>query len=139
MSKKYKQVVDNANSNRFYAASDWGTSSYSSQRYGSNYKFTSLGTTYSGASFRVKTPTRGSYAIYGWWPANSGYNDATVFWIWTTDGWVSKTVSQRTDGGKWVYLGRYDMGAWDDWSVEVPNQSSDAGYVIADAIKVVRK
>ena len=48
-------------------------------------------------------------------------------------------MSQRTDGGKWVYLGRYDMGVCDDWNVVISNQSSDAGYVIADAIKVVRK
>jgi N-acetyl-anhydromuramyl-L-alanine amidase AmpD len=135
----YKQVVDNADSNRFYAASSWGTSSYSSQRYGSNYKFTSPSATYSGASFKVKTPAKGSYAVYGWWPASSGYNDQAVFWIWTTNGWASKTVSQRTSGGKWVYLGSYKMGAWDDWNVEVSNQSSGTGYVIADAIKVVRQ
>ena len=48
-------------------------------------------------------------------------------------------MSQRTNGGKWVYLGTYKMGAWDDWNVEVSNQSSGTGYVIADAIKVVRQ
>jgi len=81
----------------------------------------------------------GSYAVYGWWPASSGYNDQAVFWIWTTNGWASKTVSQRTNGGKWVYLDTYKMGAWDDWNVEVSNQSSGTGYDIADAIKVVRQ
>jgi N-acetyl-anhydromuramyl-L-alanine amidase AmpD len=135
----YSQVVDNANSSRFYAASNWGTSSYSSQRYGSNYRFAKPGATYRGASYKVKTPTRGSYALYGWWPANPGYNDRAVVWIYTTNGWVSRTVSQRTNGGRWVYLGTYTMGAWDDWNVEVSNQSSGTGYIIADAIKVVRK
>ena len=52
---------------------------------------------------------------------------------------VGKTVSQRTNGGKWVYLDTYKIGAWDDWNVEVSNQSSGTGYVIADAIKVVRQ
>jgi N-acetyl-anhydromuramyl-L-alanine amidase AmpD len=135
----YSQIIDNANPNRFYAASNWGASSYSSQRYGSNYKFASPGTTYNGAKYRVKTPTRGNYAVYAWWASASGYNDRTVFWIWTTSGWASKTVSQRTDGSRWMYLGTYKMGAWDDWNVEVSNQSSGAGYVIADAVKVVRQ
>ena len=53
----------------------------------------------------------GSYAVYGWWLASSGYNDQAVFWIWTTNGWASKTVSQRTNGGKWVYLGAHKIGA----------------------------
>ena len=135
----YKQVVDNATSNRFKAASNWSTGSWNSQRYGASYRYASPGTTYSSAKYRIKTPTRGNYAVYGWWPAGSNYNDRTVFWIWTTSGWVGKTVSQRSDGGKWMYLGTYRMGAWDDWNVEVSNQSSGTGYVIADAIKVVRQ
>ena len=135
----YSQVVDNTNDNRFKAASNWSTGSWNSQRYGSNYRYASPGTTYKGAKYRVKTPARGNYAVYGWWPAGSNYNDRTVFWIWTTGGWASKTVSQRTDGGKWVYLGTYKMGAWDDWNVQVSNQSSGTGYVIADAVKVVRQ
>jgi N-acetyl-anhydromuramyl-L-alanine amidase AmpD len=138
-STAYKQVVDNSDSSRFYATSDWGTSSYSSQRHGSDYRFTKPGTTYNGASFKVNTPSTGNYAVYGWWPANSGYNDQVVFWIWTSNGWVSKTVSQRTKGGKWVNLGTYAMDAGDDWNIEVSNLSSGKGYIIADAVKIVRK
>ena len=55
------------------------------------------------------------------------------------NGWVSKTVSQKTNGGKWVYLGTYPMNAGDDWNVEVSNQSSGSGLIIADAIKLVRR
>jgi hypothetical protein len=41
--------------------------------------------------FKVKTPVRGSYAVYGWrWPASSSYNDQAVFWIWTTNGWARR-------------------------------------------------
>ncbi len=42
-------------------------------------------------------------------------------------------------GGKWVYLGTYRMGAWYDWNMEVFNQSSGSGYIVADAIKVVQQ
>jgi hypothetical protein len=134
----YSQVIDNTTSGRFSAASVWGTSSYSSQRYGSNYRYTGPGSTYNPAYFKLNVPATSSYAVYGWWPASSGYNDRTVFWIYTSNGWVSKTVSQRTNGAQWVYLGTYPMNAGDDWNVQVSNRSSGTGYIIADAIKIVR-
>lgn len=137
-STAYSQVVDNTTSGRFYAASVWGTSSYSSQRYGSNYRYTGPGSNYNPAYFKLNVPARSNYAVYGWWPANSGYNDRTVFWIYTSNGWVSKTVNQRTNGGKWVYLGTYPLSAGDAWNVQVSNGSSGTGYIIADAIKIVR-
>ncbi|CAN5138123.1 hypothetical protein BH24ACT19_BH24ACT19_00340 [soil metagenome] len=65
-------------------------------------------------------------------------NDRTVFWIYTSNGWVGKTVNQRTNGGKWVYLGTYPMNAGDAWNVQVSNRSSGTDYVTADAIKIVR-
>ncbi len=49
-----------------------------------------------------------------------------------------RTVSPPL-GGKWVYLGTYRVGAWDDWNVEISNQSSGSRYIVADAIKVVQQ
>ena len=96
----YSKKVDNAKAKRFSVGSNWGTSSYSSQRYKADYRFAKPGASYSAASFKVKTPVEDDYAFYGWWPADPGYNDRTVFWICTTGGWVSKTVDQSTNGGK---------------------------------------
>lgn len=135
----YSKKIDNSKAKRFSAGNNWGKSSYSSQRYKTDYRYAEPGDTYGAASFKVKTPTQGDYEIYGWWPADRGYNDQTVFWIYTFDGWVSENVNQRTNGGRWVYLGTYPMDAWDDCNVEVSNQSSGSGYIVADAIKVVKK
>jgi len=135
----YSQVVDNATSDRFYASTSWGTSSWNSQRYGSDYRFTKPGTTASNARFKVKIPSKGKYGIYGWWPADPGYNDRTRFLIRTVDGWKRKVVSQRMNGGEWVWLGTYAMDAGDGWYVRVSNRSAGEGYVIADTIKVVKK
>lgn len=89
------------------------------------------------ASFKVRIPARGYYAVYGWWPANSGYNDRTAFRVYTTGGWLEKVVNQRTNGGKWMYLGRYLMPAGDAYWVQVTNRSAGKGLIIADAVRIV--
>ncbi|MDP9437269.1 MAG: N-acetylmuramoyl-L-alanine amidase [Actinomycetota bacterium] len=135
----YAQVVDNATAERFYAASNWGTSSWSTQKYAGDYRYAKPGTTTIEAKFKVKIPSRGKYAVYGWWPADPGYNDRARFRIYTSDGWKGKVVSQRTNGGKWVWLGTHAMDAGDGWYVRVSNRSTGEGYVIADAVRIVKK
>jgi hypothetical protein len=135
----YSQVVDNTTPGRFYAAKSWGTSTWSPQKYGGSYRFTPPRSVASNARFRVRVPSRGRYAVYGRWPANSGYNDRAVFRIYTVDGWRGRAANQRTNGGRWVYLGTYTMHAGDGWYVQVSNKTSGKGYIIADAVKIVRQ
>ena len=134
----YEQAVDNGTSGRFSAGSNWGTSSYSAQKYGANYRVLKPGATFSPAGFKIAVPTAGAYDVFGWWPADAGYNDRTRFRVYTASGWVARDVSQRTNGGKWVLLGRYTLNAGDATWVQVSNQSAGSGYIIADAVKIVR-
>jgi len=137
----YTQVVDNATSGRFRASDRWILSSYhSATDYGKNYRVLKRPLSVSdNAEFKIKTPAKDSYAVYGWWPADSGYNGRTTFKIQTASRVVNKTVSQRTDGGRWVSLGTYTLGAGDSYRIQVSSKSSGNGYIIADAVKVVRK
>jgi hypothetical protein len=139
-------VVDNADPNRFfvYSSGKWLTSS-SGSKWGSNYRYHSSTNSGSYAYYKVNTPTTANYTasnytVYAWWPASSSNNSSTAFWIWTTNGWVKKTVDQRTNGGQWVDLGRYQMPATDDWNIEVDYgyYSAKTGNIVADAVKVVR-
>ena len=134
-SSTYKQIVDNA-SPRFRASSAWGVSSYSSQKYGKNYRYIRPGGVNYRATFKLKIPKRGRYAVYAWWPADPGYNNRTRFRIRTSSGWVTKVVNQRRDGGRWVSLGIYTMDAGDRIYVFIPRRSSGSGYIIADAVMV---
>jgi hypothetical protein len=56
-----------------------------------------------------------------------------VFKIKTTGGWVYRTVNQRINGGRWIYLGTYNLAATDSYRV----QSSSKGRIVADAVKIV--
>lgn len=136
-SSTYKQVVDNA-SPRFRASGAWKVSSYSAQKVGKNYRYTRPANVNDAARFKVRIPARGNYAVYAWWPANSGYNNRTRFRIRTTSGWKTKVVNQRRNGGKWVLLGVYNMPAGDKPYIRIPRRSNGSGYIIADAIAVIR-
>ncbi len=136
----YQQIVNNATPGRFRAPKTWGVSSFNSQCYGNNYRFTNPVRQQDTrrAMYKVRIPTTGDYRIWAWWPADSGYNGRTRYLIRTASGWVSRLRSQRRNGGRWVGLGIFRMQAGDNWSVRVDKRSSSGGYIIADAIRVRR-
>lgn len=133
---KHRQVIDNANGRRFRASGDWGTSSYSSQKLGADYRFTRPAAVNDPAFFKVEIPRKGEYDIFARWPANSAYNSDATFMIRTSDGWVRRVRDQTRDGGRWNRLGRFPMDAGDTWSVRLARRSPAEGYVIADGLFV---
>jgi N-acetyl-anhydromuramyl-L-alanine amidase AmpD len=135
-SNRYQQSVDNANRNRFRASSNWGVSSWNSQRWGKNYHYARPANVRDNARFKVNIPRRGSYEVFARWPADPGYNSRTRFIIRTTNGWRARVINQRRNGGRWVRLGTFNMPAGDRWNVAVSRQSSAGGYVIADGVLV---
>ncbi|MER7456733.1 peptidoglycan DD-metalloendopeptidase family protein [Micromonospora sp. NPDC126480] len=130
-------TVDNATAGRFTASANWGTSSWSGQRYGADYRFA---TPYSGASdaawFSASIAATGPHLVEVWYPADAGYNNATPFIIATTSGNQSVTVNQRTNGGRWVALGTFNLAAGDRNVVGVSRWTSGTGYVVADAVRI---
>lgn len=136
----YSQTVDNATAGRLAASSRWGTSSYSAQKYGSNYRFLKVPLSVTdNARYKISTPSAGTYAVYAWWPADASYNAATSYRVYTTSGWKIKVVDQRAGGGRWNLLGSYALAAGDSYRVEVSSRSGAKGYIIADAVRVVRR
>lgn len=129
-------VVDN-NSGRVTASSNWQSSSYSGDKYGSDYLFANPQAISDSAWYRINIPSSGNYSVYAWWPANSGYNNSTPYIIKTTSGNQTVYVDQRTNGGRWNYLGNFQLAAGDYNAVAVSRWTSGTGYVIADAVKLV--
>lgn len=133
----YRQVVDNSTSGRFKVTTNWGASSYSSQRYGKNYRFAKRAKR-GAALYKIKTPRTGFYTVCGRWPANSGYNSRTAIRINTTSGMKIRRVNQRKNGGRWVRLGTYRIKGGDAYRLAVLRNSNRGGYIIADAFKIIR-
>ncbi len=134
----WSTIVDNTTAGRFTASANWGTSTYSSQKYGADYRFATPVTTSDVAWYKVNIPATGNYQISAWYGANSGYNDAAPYIIATTTGNRTVYVNQRANGGRWVSLGTFALAAGDDNKVGVSRWTAGTGYVIADAVRVTR-
>ena len=139
--RTYQQVVDNSTPRRFRASDRWASStSHSAANYGTDHKvLESPQSVVENASYKISTPAKDSYAVYGWWPADPGFNEHTVFAVKITGGWAHQIVNQRITGGRWIYLGTYSLGAGDSYRVQISSKSQGKGRIIADAVKIVRQ
>ncbi|MEU9884530.1 family 10 glycosylhydrolase [Sphaerisporangium sp. NPDC051011] len=133
----FSVIVDNAEAG-FTASTAWGTSAYSPQRYGADYRFATPVAASDPAWFSVAVPEAGSYRVEVRYPADPGYNSATPYIVATATGNQVVTVDQRTGGGQWRDLGTFTLAAGTRDMVGVSRWTSATGYVIADAVRVTR-
>ncbi|AVT28489.1 hypothetical protein C6361_02090 [Plantactinospora sp. BC1] len=134
----WSSIVDNGTAGRFTASASWGTSAYSGQRYGADYRFADPVAASDVAWYRVNVPETASYEVSVWYAANPDYNDSTPFIVATTGGNQTVRVNQRLTGGQWVSLGVFALAAGDADRVGVSRWTGGTGYVIADAVRVTR-
>lgn len=135
----WETIVDNQTSGRFSASANWSASTYSAQRYGTDYRYASPQSVSDAAWFKFSIPAAAAYDVYVWYPASTGYNSSTPFIVATTTGNQTVRVNQQTGGGAWVSLGTFNLNAGDYNLVGVSRWTSTAGYVIADAVKIVKR
>lgn len=137
----YSMVVDNSTRGRFRASRRWIRSTWKdSQSHGVGHRaLRGPLSVNDSAKFKIAIPARGNYAVFAKFPADPGYNNATVYKVRTARGWVARKVNQRRNGGRWVRLGVYEMLAGDNWWIQVSSKSSGTGYIIADAVRIVRR
>lgn len=139
----WAQTVDNDTPGQFSASANWGVSSWSSQRHGPHYRYAQPAAMQDSAFYRFNIPANGYYDVYGWYPANPGYNGRVRVTIWhAAEDAAGETATvtymdQRSGGGRWVHLATVPFMAGDDWRIQVSRWAPGPGYVIADAFKVV--
>ena len=63
---------------------NWGTSSYSTQRFGADYRYANPEAVSDAAWYKFDIPATASYRVEVWYPALPGYNTATPYVIVTT-------------------------------------------------------
>jgi hypothetical protein len=134
----WSTTVDNTTAGRFTASANWGTSTYSSQRFGADYRFADPVLASDVAWYKVNIPQTATYEVAVWYAAAAGYNDSTPFMVATTGGNQTVRVNQRVNGGQWVSLGVFTLAAGDGDKVGVSRWTTGTGYVIADAVRITR-
>ncbi|MFC4118723.1 family 10 glycosylhydrolase [Nonomuraea zeae] len=133
----FSVVIDNADAG-FTASGGWGTSSFSGQLHGTDYRFADPVAASDPAWYQAAIPSAGSYRVEVWHPADAGYNSATPYIVVTSSGNQTVTVDQRSGGGQWRVLGTYALAAGTHNVVGVSRWTSATGYVIADAVRVTK-
>ncbi|MCK1809629.1 N-acetylmuramoyl-L-alanine amidase [Micromonospora sp. R42106] len=134
----WSTIVDNTTAGRFTASANWGTSTYSAQRYGADYRYANPVAASDTAWYKVNIPATATYRVEVWYPAVAGYNTSTPYIVATTSGNQTVAVNQSANGGAWRSLGTFTLAAGDANKVGVSRWSGSTGYVIADAIRVTR-
>ncbi|MDI1463471.1 N-acetylmuramoyl-L-alanine amidase [Catellatospora sp. KI3] len=134
----WSQTVDNSTAGRFTASANWSTSTYSTQRYGADYRYANPQAISDAAWYKFNIPATASYKVEVWYPALPGYNDSTPYVVVTTGGNQSVVVNQQVTGGSWRTLGTFTLAAGDYNAVGVSRWTNGTGYVIADAVRLTR-
>ena len=135
----WSTIVDNTTAGRFTASGNWGTSTDSGQRYGSDFRYASPVEASDPAWYRVDIPATGRYRVEVWFPAKSGYNERAPYIVATTAGNQTVHISQQSGGGRWVSLGTFELAAGDADVVAVSRwRTAGTGYIVADAVRITR-
>jgi uncharacterized lipoprotein YddW (UPF0748 family) len=93
----------------------------------------------SAAGFSAAVPRTGRYDVSVWYTAAANHNDAAEYTIVHCNGTSSVPVDQRTDGGRWVHVGRYILAEGPLAVRVVVSTAGSAGgeYTSSDAVKLV--
>ncbi|GAB2959793.1 golvesin C-terminal-like domain-containing protein [Nonomuraea sp. NPDC052634] len=134
----WQTTVDNATAGQFTASENWGTSAYSSQRYGTNYRFAEPVAASDPAWYSATIPSAGTYQIEVWYPADPGYNSSAPYIVATSSGNQTVYVDQRSGGGSWRSIGTFSLNAGTYNVVAVSRWTGGTGLVIADAVRISR-
>ncbi|MGW4407153.1 golvesin C-terminal-like domain-containing protein [Nonomuraea sp. NPDC004702] len=132
----WSTTVDNATSGQFTASANWGTSAYSSQRYGADYRFSDPVAASDPAWYQAAIPSAGTYKVEVWYPSDPGYNSSAPYIVAASGGNQTVFVDQRSGGGGWRSIGTFSLNAGTYNVVGVSRWTAGTGLVIADAVRI---
>jgi len=127
-------IVDNTDAG-FSTVGSWGTSSYTSGYYDSNYFFAGPGSGSMTATWATNITNPSPYSIYARWTESSNRAPDATYTLSINGiqlGIIQK--DQRTDGGQFNLLGTYSLTSG---MLEIVLSDCASGFVVADAIQVV--
>ena len=123
-------IISDNGSSGTTSTGTWNISS-ATGAYGTNSLYSSNGATY---TWSFTPTTSGTYDVSLWWTALSTRSSSVPYAIQSSSGTTTKTIDQRSNGGKWNSQGTFNFTAGTTYTVKVTAQSvSNASC--ADAVK----
>jgi hypothetical protein len=136
-------IVDsnNANNNKAVAkielTGQWTSTAATPGYYGTGYWFANTAPVSAPATFWFHVSASGSRTIDAWWTAGANRSDGATFIAYNASGKElgRRSVSQKTNGSKWVTLGTWSFTpGWN--KVVLSRWGAEGSVVIADAVRV---
>lgn len=129
-------VYDNTSGN-FSVSGSWSTGTMATDKYGSDYRWTSTNPSSTAfARWFLNAPIDGAYDVYAWWSQGTNRSPQARYEIAHANGTSVVTVNQQTNGGRWVYLGRFVLPRGGG-NVYLRASGASGYVVIADAVRIV--
>ncbi|MAE95073.1 MAG: hypothetical protein CL910_10470 [Deltaproteobacteria bacterium] len=132
-----EHVIQNDDGFPAYAETGSWFTSGSSGMGGTTYRYATTSPTGGAtASFTTTITTTGHYPVYVGYRGSSNRTTAARIEIAHAAGTSWRTVDQTRFDRRWLYVGTFPFRAFEPATVTVTSQSTAAGVVISDAVKI---
>lgn len=129
-------VIDDTSPN-FSVSGTWQYATMATDKYGPSYYWTSTSPSSSAfARWFLNAPVSGAYDVYVWWSQGTNRSTQARYEVAHANGTSVFTVNQQTNGGRWVYLGRFTFPQGGG-NVYLRASAPSGSVVIADAVRIV--
>lgn len=126
-------IIDNPSAS--FTGSWTGPATFSTDRYGADYRYKSKGAGSASATFRPFILTPGLYDVFEWHPEGSNRVEDAPHTVVHAEGEETFYIDQRVDGGDWNYLGTFKFEAGLGGYVRISDNATAGTVIMADAIK----
>ncbi|MEM1297482.1 MAG: N-acetylmuramoyl-L-alanine amidase, partial [Verrucomicrobiota bacterium] len=132
-------IVDNTDAGFSASARDWFTGDYTSGFLGPNYHARPTEYTSDPASWSVGLPVAGRWEVFARWTTGSNRTRSAPFFVKHDGGTSTRYANQRSNNGQWYSLGTYEFSTGYSTKVQLSCWTDPGAFVIADAIRFVKR
>ncbi|MBN1475448.1 hypothetical protein JXA47_01715 [Candidatus Sumerlaeota bacterium] len=130
-------IVDNSDPGFEVTVGDWSTGSSSSDKYGADYRFASVGAASSEAQWSATLPQRGLWQAQCWYPQGSNRTTEAPYTVISSEGTERILVNQQINGGQFNSLGSPRFFEGPEARIVIDDMTSTGNVVLADAVRWV--
>lgn len=130
-------TVDNHQSG-FSTSANWATSTFGTQKLGSNYRWRSTTAISDASTWTANLPSSGNWRVEARWTEGANRSTTAPFIVHHSGGSSVVQRNQQTDGGKWVSLGTYHFSSGNR-QVQLSCWTGAGYVVVADGVRWVKQ